>query len=269
MRVAPVAALLLVLAGCTPTAGTTSPGPSSTPVDPCGLPVEQRTGGWLCPGEPSPAAQQDAPMVVPRAGTPDGSGFPGLLGSPDDVTLVEICSDRNDHECRTLSRHVDPARDRVLSLARAMATATLSPSQSTVCRTGTGEELTVRALRAEAAGASVRIRVGCRDIWVGATRYRVEDDVEQLVRQAYQTPPWAGVATLVDQCVGDDRAQPLPQLVGLTSLEARQRLREQGLEVLLLGAGSDCRSGQSRPYEDGRMVLVVGDGDIVLWANRG
>jgi hypothetical protein len=59
MRPWPLALLLLLLAGCgSVPQDRSSPEPrETTPVDQCSLPVEQRTGGWLCHGEPSPAAQ--------------------------------------------------------------------------------------------------------------------------------------------------------------------------------------------------------------------
>jgi hypothetical protein len=55
MRLWPIALLLLLLTGCGASPqDRSSPEP---PVDQCSLPVEERTGGWLCHGEPSPAAQ--------------------------------------------------------------------------------------------------------------------------------------------------------------------------------------------------------------------
>jgi hypothetical protein len=193
--------------------------------------------------------------------------FPGLPGHPEDVTSVRICLSSNGNVCRTLSRHVDPELDRVAPLASAFVTARRLAPQEVDCRS-LSEAYTVTFEHPSVPAAQILLPFGCGPVEVDGQYYDVSDEAAQGVREAYATPPWAGVTDLVTQCVGHDRPQPLAEYVGRTEAQARQTAARQGLRVLVLGAGSGCQEDQSRPYGENRVILVVADG-AVLWAGRG
>lgn len=206
-------------------------------------------------------------VYIEQTRTTPAVDFPGLPGHPGDVQFAEICLSSNGHECRSVSRHVDGSRDRALPLARAFATARPLAAQDVTCRS-LSEAYTVRFRHPSVETEPIVIPFGCGPVEVGGAYYEVSDEAKDLVREAYENPPWAGVADLVTQCVGYDRGQPDPDYVGLTQEQAQTLAAARGLTVQVLGSHSNCNSEGPHTYREGRMTLVIDDEGIVLYADE-
>jgi hypothetical protein len=201
--------------------------------------------GW---GEP------DAPSFVPAV-----AAMPGIPGSPEDVLFVRICLSSNADECRSI---LDA---RALSLARAFADAVpLDPEDST-CRSLSAVYYVQFESRSRSRAEPITLPFGCAYLEVGGRQYAVTDALRDQVTGAYATPPWAGVATIVDQCVGYDRAQPLKEYLGLSTADADRLATAQGFRVRVLGDTGPCWTDDNE-YLPGRLTLVVNEGKTLYAA---
>ena len=183
--------------------------------------------------------------------------MPAIPGHPEDVRSVRICSSADAFECHTT---IGPE---AVELAQEFATARPLDPRNITCRSLTDAYYVLfehPSLKAK----PITVLPGCSPIEVAGRRYGVPDALRRQVRELFERPT-TEVATIVSQCVGYDRPQPLVEYVGLTTEAATRRAQKRGLTVQVLGETGPCFE-PAVGRVDGRLTLVANSGKVLYAA---
>lgn len=183
--------------------------------------------------------------------------MPAIPGHPEDVRSVRLCSSAAAFECRTT---LGPD---AVELAREFAAARPLDSRDITCRS-LADAYYVLFEHPNLKTEPITVPSGCSPVEVAGRPYAASDALRRQVRELYERPT-TEVATIVSQCVGYDRPQPLAEYVGLTTEAATQRAQKRGLTVQVLGQTGPCFEIHGG-YVDGRLTLVANNGKILYAA---
>ena len=187
--------------------------------------------------------------------------MPGIPGHPDDVRGVRVCASADAFECH----YVRPPD--AVELARGFAAARPATRGEPGCRSLSDsyfllfDHVTVDA-------EPITMSMECDTVEVAGGTFVLPVGLKARVQGVYGLPQ-EEVETLVDQCVGSDRSQPLTAYTGLTVAQAADRAKADGLQVQVLGEAGPCFAQQKqRGYLEGRLTIVA-NGGRVLYAALG
>lgn len=232
-------------------------------------PVSRRAGGdptyvVTYTGRAELTAADACLRTVPRSyvaetRTTPRSSMPGIPGHPDDVRGVRVCASANAFTCHYV-RTPDAT-----GLARAFAAARPLQREDVACRSlSDAYHLLFDHVSVDA--EPITMPRACDTIEVAGRRFQVPAELQARVHEVYALPQ-KEVETLVDQCVGSDRSQPLREYTGLTTARAAARARARGLEVQVLGEDGPCfAEQQQRSYLEGRLTIVANAGRVLYAA---